>query len=279
LSLGSFGVLSLAAGIKFKYLNTFLLKKASSKAYRAGKERRGTPFLALYEKELRRYFSSVIYVVNTGFGMVLLTVFSFAVLFVSQDKIDALLGMEGSVNLLKDYLPEIVSFCVSMTCISASSISLEGKNIWLLKSLPLPAKKIFHSKIAVNLTMTVPFAVADGILLSLGFKLSYGEIASILLFPVSVSLYISIAGIYFNLLFPKLDWTTEVAVIKQSMAVVVTMFSGMAVSFLPAAVSLLLSAASGGIIYLVSAALVLTVSGLFYGLLMKTGEKKYLSRI
>lgn len=279
LSLGGFGALALLVGRKFIYLNTALLRKSAGRAYKAGKIKGGTPFLALYEKEMKRYFSSVNYVVNTGFGMVILTVLSVVQLFLPSAKIDTLLGGSGTLELLKGYLPEIVSFCVAMTYISASSISLEGKNLWLLKSLPLSAKKIFQSKMAVNLTMTVPFVLIDGILLSIGMGLNYKESAILLIFPICVSLFTSVSGVYFNLLLPKLDWNTEIAVIKQGMAALVALFTGMAVAMLPVAVSYVLPATAGPVGHFVAAVLVVLISGILYGLLMKSGEQKLLTLV
>ena len=59
----------------------------------------------------------------------------------------------------------ILSFGVGLTCTTGSSISIEGKNLWILKSSPLEVKDIFISKIAVNIILLVPAIIFDTIML------------------------------------------------------------------------------------------------------------------
>ena len=52
------------------------------------------PLLSLIKKELRRYFSSAIYVFNTSFGVLMLLIISFASIFYSSDKIMSILDLD-----------------------------------------------------------------------------------------------------------------------------------------------------------------------------------------
>lgn len=273
-SVGSLILFLLVFTKYFLRLNTLLLKKAPSRGYKTGKIKGGTPFQALFMKELKRYFASVNYVLNTGFGPVLLTVISIAQLFLRPEQLEGLLGMEGSINYLKHFLPQFIAFCIATTCISASSLSLEGKNLWLIKSLPVTAKTIFNSKIALNLVMTIPFCILDGILLVIGLKLALSEVLALLILPVAISFYTSVAGIYFNLLLPKLDWNTEIAVIKQGIAVMVTMFTGGGLVMLPVVTAFFLPGINSLAAMGISSVLIFIITGILYTSLQKTGQKK-----
>ncbi|SHO51246.1 hypothetical protein [Anaerocolumna xylanovorans] len=275
ISLGSFGIFAGVTGKRFIALNTALSKKTGSRKKKALKAQAGSPFLALYTKEVKRYFSSVNYVVNTGFGMVLLTVFSVASLFLPPDFLTKLLKVPNAAEVIKQFLPEFVAFSVAMTCISASSISLEGKNLWLMKSLPLSAGMIFRSKIAVNLVMTVPLVLIDSLLLDVGFGLDFMEFISIVAFGVSISFYTSISGLLFNLLLPKFDWSSEITVIKQSMAVLASIFTGFVAAMLRVAVKSILPAVTGFAALLIGTVLLAAITAILYLFLRKTGEKRF----
>lgn len=275
LSFGSFGLFAFITGKKFIALNTALVKKTGTRRYKGLKEDTGTPFYALYKKEVKRYFASVNYVINTGFGMVLLTVLGIAALFMPPDTLNRLLKVPDALEQVKRFLPEVMAFSAAMTCISASSISLEGKNLWLLKSLPLSAGTIFRSKMAVNLVMTVPLVIIDTLLIGIGFKLNLAEVISIMIFVISISCYTSVSGLFFNLLMPKFDWSSEITVIKQSLAVLASLFSGIAMSMLPVAVRAALPGITDFAGLLVAAVILSVISLGLYLSIMKTGEKRF----
>lgn len=48
----------------------------------------------------------------------------------------------------------IFSFVLTTTPTTASSISLEHKELWIIKAHPISYKDVFSSKILVNLTVT-----------------------------------------------------------------------------------------------------------------------------
>lgn len=275
-SIGSVILFLIVFERNFLRLNTLLMKKAPSRGY-TGKVRGMTPYQALFTKERKRYFSSVNYVLNTGFGLVLITILCIVQLFIRPEQLDGLLGMKGSVELFKQFLPQVIAFSIAMTSISASSISLEGKNLWLLKSLPVTAKTIFLSKIAFNLVLTIPFCIIDGIMLIIGFKLGLSEILSLLILPIVLSLYISVSGLYFNLLFPKFDWSTEITVIKQSIAVLATIITGGVLVMLPAFIAFFLPEISNFSTIGIAGLLILGITGILYHSLLKNGQKKLMN--
>lgn len=239
ISVASFLLYSYVIGRVFKKVNTDVTTGRYKAGFALGELKAASPLKALYVKELKRFFSSTVYVLNTGFGIVLLTIGSIAAFFVDINKLAA--GAGGAV-ILGQLLPAAVSFCVVMSCTTASSISLEGRNLWILKSLPVDARCIFYSKILVNLTITAP-ALADSIMLAIALRLGVAEGVILFLVSAACSIFISLFGLWVNLRFYNLDWTSETVVVKQSAAMIITIFTGMALVGL----QFLLFAAAGSI--------------------------------
>ncbi len=46
---------------------------------------------------------------------------------------------------------------ISHLTTSCTSISMEGKQFWVIKSLPIPTKALLDSKITLNLGLMLPF--------------------------------------------------------------------------------------------------------------------------
>ncbi|MFQ8600428.1 MAG: putative ABC transporter permease subunit [Oscillospiraceae bacterium] len=122
--------------------------------------------------------------------------------------------------------PLFVSFFVVMTYTTACSISLEGKNFWLLRSLPVSTRTVLWSKIALNLLLILPVVALNAVILSIGLRVNVLQAALLFFTPAAYGLFISIAGQLLNLLFPNFGWTNETAVIKQSAPAFLTMLAG-----------------------------------------------------
>ena len=163
--------------------------------------------------------------------MLLLVLGAFAIF--GGDTIDKVLEMPELSNYLVFYGPLVFGvFCV-LSCTTNSSISLEGKNLWILKSLPINIKDIFISKVMVNLTILLPTLLVSSIILTYIAKLSIIQFIALLFTPVMYAFFISGFGLLINLFFPDFNWTNEVKVIKQSIAVLASLAVGMLVAMGP----------------------------------------------
>ena len=92
-------------------------------------------------------------VLNAGLGVILLCVFSIFLLFNSLQQIGEYSGIENVNEYLSNFAPMCIASMFLLSCPAAFSISLEGKNVWILQSSPIRVKTILNSKIAVNLTL------------------------------------------------------------------------------------------------------------------------------
>ncbi len=222
-SLGGFILYTLVVRLIFKRINTSLMTGSYSRNYRLGELKTASPFKALYLKEIKRYLSSTLYVTNTAIGVIMLTIGAVAIIFVDIDKI---IPPTGGINIIASVVPLGILFCIMLTCTTMASISLEGKNLWIIKSMPLSPKMVYLSKVAVNLTILSP-AMIDVIIIGIVLKLGFLDTLLLVAISIASAVFISIYGLLINLLFPNFDWTTEVIVVKQSAATLITIFSGM----------------------------------------------------
>ncbi len=220
-----FALFSYIIGTNFKAINTAMSAHYTKGNYKINNIKTGSPLKALYIKELKRYFSSSLYVLNTGAGLLMLTIGTIATIFLKPDEIAALIEIPGAAKQLGAVFPLLIAFMVSMTYVSACSISLEGSHLWILKSSPILPKTIFLSKILVNLTMTVPAIFINGTILIFALKLNFFESIFLFLIPTAYTCFSSLFGLLINLKLPNLTWTTEVVVIKQSASSMISSLS------------------------------------------------------
>ena len=235
---------------------------AASAAGKAGFMRRSS-FAAMYRKELGRYFGSYLYVLNTGLGVVCLLVICGAICVIPPEKLGGYAGIEDAVSFFGQYAPLIVAAMLSLSCPAASSVSLEGKNIWILQSVPLPFRTFLNSKIAVTLSLhAVGYLTALPVFM-LRFQMDGARLAALIVIPAVYSIFTAVQGICINCCFPRFDWDNEMVVIKQSMAVILSGVTGMLCVAVPAILHWFFRLPLGMVLW-GWAGILLCVSGLLY---------------
>ena len=176
---------------------------------------------------------------NTAFGPIMLIVGAIYAAFSLSGRAHSAAASVDAASIIAPLALMVVFFLVSMSCTSASSISIEGRRLPQLKAMPVRPEDIFKAKIALNLLICgLPLLAAAVIIVAVGVVEPL-EGAIITAASLCYTLFISVAGLLINLRHPKLEWTNENAVVKQSAAVGLTM--GLGTVF---------CAISGGMLYL-----------------------------
>ena len=188
--------------------------------------------ITLFKKEMFRFLSNFMYVLNMSMGTIMLVIGSFYLLF-NQNIISEILmevNLILDVNTLPVYLLALITVLSSMTCITCVSISLEGLQIWISKTLPIDTFEIFLSKILVNfIIIVVPSLLSYSIFIVL-FKIDLYWLIVGLIYIVLLAMFVSMIGIIINLFFPKINFDREIQVIKQSISSFVGIFLNLFVS-------------------------------------------------
>ena len=213
----------------FKIISNLNNGSVNNKKYNKDIIRVNKPMVALVKKELNRYLSSVTLMFNSSFGLILMVIISILLCIKGSSIFDYILSVYGiktdlNISILFYFL---VFFTCMMTSITSSFISLEGKSINITKSMPISYKSVLISKILLCYLIELPFIMVSIIMFSIRFKISlFYVIMFILLSLVSILLSSSI-GLLANLKYPKMEFSSDVEVVKQSISSMISVFSGM----------------------------------------------------
>ncbi|MDD3303595.1 MAG: hypothetical protein PHP54_01605 [Clostridia bacterium] len=263
-----------------KIINKLKEIKAKKKTGEIKFEKTNTVMKTLLKKEYRRYISVPVYVVNTFFGMVLLLVFAVLTIFVDKQSIISQImdepDMAGVTFPLFPVVLLIMSFMILMSSTTSSSISLEGKNFWILKTLPISIKKILNSKLLFNILVVLPISLAAFIVMFFTLDLTLVELLIGILFVVLISLFVAQFGIIINLKFPKLDYINETQVVKQSMSSFICIMGPMLLVMVIPIIYIVVSSIIGTTAFICIVCTLLLLSNILFHLLINNwGVKRF----
>lgn len=234
-SIFTFVLFSVLLGRGFKKLNTSIGAVYSESKYKMKELKQNSAFQALFFKEAKRYFGCSVYIMNTAFSLIIALIAAVGIHVVSMEEIDLMVNTPKLVTMIRPLLPFAVSLMVGMCAITASSISLEGKSLWIIKSSPVPAYTFLNSKIMLQNVLTMPVALITVISFMIKFKSSGIEAILSILLVIMYCYFNSIFGLLLNLKFPLLEWKNETTVVKQSAASMISAFSGIFTVGIPVA--------------------------------------------
>lgn len=209
---------TLVVGKNFFPISRKLLSREAHHEYHLTSLQKQSVLKALIQKEVRCYFSNGVYVSNTIIGPVFAVAFSIA------------LGFFNPVSLLNDVgglpvtlhveagIPFLLGTFFAMMSPASSSISIEGKNWWIMKSLPISPKEILQAKLLFSLILSTPFYCIMELILLFTVRAGFLERLWLILAPAVMILFATVWGVLMNLKFPKLRWENASEVVKQSAA-------------------------------------------------------------
>lgn len=223
-------------GLVFLVLQRSFLKLATANRgaakakYREKAAKSGSVRSALLRRELRRFLGSSVYMLNCGLGVVLMPAAAVAVVLKGETVMEVLTALFGGRSDLVPLLAAAaICMITTMNDMTAPSVSLEGKTLWLIRSLPVPAWDALRAKVELHLLLTlIPAALLTA---CVEYVIRPTAVFAVLI-PVVVALFavmMALAGLVLNLKIPNLTWTSEAVPVKQGMSVMLALFGGWAV--------------------------------------------------
>ena len=245
--------------------------KTAKKKYRETKAQKRSVQSALLRREFTRFISSPNYMLNCGFGILLLPILGIALLIKGNTLMlvmNELFGKNSSSAVI--LLFTAVCAIASMNDMAAPSISLEGKSLWLAQSLPLKPIDVLKAKLNMQLILTgVPVIFC---MLCAAFMLTPLQFASAFVSALTFVLLLSLFDLFIGLKMPNLNWTSEITPIKQSGGVMIAMFGGFIYTVVYCALFFMVGHKIGAVPFLLAvAAINLIFSVLIYSWLKKKG--------
>ncbi len=211
----------------FGRITDALKEQAAGRSCRMERLKKGSLLGAVWGRELRRYFSSGVYVVNTMIGYLMTTAAAAALAMAGPESLGRLneqLQIPGLDNgtLIRHILPFFLALVGSLGNTAPVSVSMEGKQLWQAQCLPISSGVYFGGKILVNLTVAVPAVLLSGAALALG---GWMENVFLFLIPLAFSLLGAVMGVWINARLPEFDWKRETDGVKRSPSLMVSMLA------------------------------------------------------
>lgn len=234
-----FGIVYAVLSLGFIRITTSHRGAAKIK-YRERTLKVGSVSSALLRKELRHFASNGMYIMNAAMGS-MFTLAGAVALVIYRDLPQMIFA---SVPQIKPFMGAAVAAALCMLAatdiISAPSVSLEGKNLWISQSLPVPGGKILLAKANMHIVIALPPVIITGLVAVFMLRPTALEALAILVVPAVMTAFCALLGVVVNLHFPRFDFVNEVVVVKQSMSVMISMLASMGAVIVPAAVYILL---------------------------------------
>ncbi len=211
-------------------------KSQSKKAYKKTVSKKNTALISLTKKELGRFFSSATYILNGAMGLIFMVLIAVLALF-GTGEINMLINsffedpMINSVmsSLLAPIFIGAIIFFASLCTISSSALSLEGKNLWIIKSMPVKSYEVLLAKTLPHTIICAIPTLLTSIALGIVGKAGPFEMVFYILTPQVANIFNAFFGMFINTAFPKFDYENEAQPIKQSLATFVTMMGQMVI--------------------------------------------------
>ncbi|MEN6338845.1 MAG: hypothetical protein ABFD03_01820 [Clostridiaceae bacterium] len=271
LTLVSVGILMLWLGKNFVAINSRIKSKPRGETFVMRSQVRSAKITALFKREVARYFSSSLYVVNTAFSYVMLLAAG-VLLLLKADAVAAFFEMPG-LDSVKSVVPFALGWIVSMGTTTASSISMEGKSLWIIKSLPVSAREWLAAKLMVTLMLAVPSILITSTLIVIGLAPSLLDAVWMFVIPLVFAVAFGVFGLWLNIRMPRLDWQNEAEVVKQGGSIMVCIFSGMGVGF---GAAILAGVTGSALVQPIVTVVLLILTIWMWRSLVKSGERRLL---
>lgn len=266
------------------YISIATSNRTSKKTvYRENKLKSSSVKSTLVKKEFKRFFTSPAYILNAGLGLVILLILAIVAVIKREELYDAVIMVTYFFPKAKSLIPAALAaamcLVLSMNALTAPSISLEGKSIWILKSCPVNVKDIIYAKQIPHLVLNGAISLIDAVIVGTVLKLEIYNIILVAVYCIIFIEFTGIVGLIFNLKNPILEWTNETIPIKQSMSVLYAILIGFATTVVFAAAGYFLREYVSGEQLLIGAIVLLTLASRYLNRYLTSNCEKMFEKI
>lgn len=217
---------------------------------------KSTPWRTIVTKEFRTLVGTPTYAFNCMIGYPFM---------IGAAVLIALIGPEHIISMMDDELaqggvtsqqalsqsaliiPWLFAFCGALCDSAVPSISMEGRNAWLMATAPLSSERILNAKFASCAIPTIASTVASAlILLVSGIVSPLGAFEVLALTLGTFNIWVNI-GMALDAATPNFSWTAPVEIIKRGIPVTVCVIGGVITAFAGGALVCALAAPCLGI--------------------------------
>ena len=250
---------------------------AAKTVYREKRAKVSSAQGALLRREFRRFTSSSVYMLNCGLGIVIMLLAPIAGL-IKMGTVREVLGMFFQGTETRALIPLILTLMIcllaTMNDITAPSVSLEGRSLWLVQSLPVRTQDVLSAKLWLHVILTAIPVALDALIFCFIAQTSIPEALVVLAASLAFVLFTAAAGLSLNILMPNLNWTNEAFPVKQSPVVLIMIFGAWFVLAILGGLYALLAGILSPVLYLLIVAVVLFLGFVLLLLWLRKGGAK-----
>ena len=268
----------LIIGRRYVYINTHAKDSYKKSNYDISKEKKTKSrglLKTLLQKEFKTLLATPVYLTNVVIGPIMsvaVVIFSSYIFMYKIAAVDE--AVANSIAIGANVICAVSLLVSGIAPASACSISMEGKKFWIIKSLPIDAKKYIRSKLLFSYLIMGPVMIIASVVACIIIKANWIDFICILLVPQVAAILYSSIGLLLNLKFYNLEWDNPTQAVKQGANIVLPMLIDFGIFTHLAGIMVV------GIIFNISLtwAILLTVSILslvFYLIIRKHGVNLY----
>ena len=171
--------------------------------------------------EFKKLFGTKMYLLNTiiggTLGIFIASIGSIAFRNYSLEQVETALGLDKlGVNAIIMFILILINYFLGIVVPSQGLVNLEGKQFYLLKSLPINPKNWVKAKLIVSYTISMSFSlIVSTILIAANFRfLTITSIIAIIICPLLFVLFENNILLLTNLRNPNFEWMDEQQLIK-----------------------------------------------------------------
>ena len=184
---------------------------------------------ALIRREAARFFSSSVCIINNGLGAIFTIAVAVLLVVYKSDVNEFLLMMPGFGDAVFGLCSLLGIMLAGMVLPTSSSVSLEGKAIWIVQSMPVSPAEVLRAKLRFCLTLYLPplaLFIAAAIYV---FEPSASIAILGIILPIAAVVVMAEIGLICNVRHPSLNWTTESQAVKSGASVFISMLLDFAI--------------------------------------------------
>ena len=232
MSMAAFAAFSAVVAKNHALLREWLTPKSAKVQFKGKQLSQVAAWKTLFLKDLKFYFSSPVYVLNTGIGAIGMPLIALMLILQKDQILPSLTMVPGGLERLYALIPVGLACLAGLTNTTSVALSIEGPMYAALKSWPVDPMTLFFGKILVNISVLYPPAIVALLLTMTIIPLPWFYVFMALILPVLTTLLVAQIGILINLKFPKFDWVSHTVLVKQSMAAFLSIVVGFGLIFL-----------------------------------------------
>lgn len=204
--------------------------RVARREYRAQTAKMRSASSALLHREFSRLLASPTYMLNCALGTPILIIAGAVLLIKGQDLVALADMLPFPDNFLTVMMAVGVCVIGAMNDLTAPSISLEGKSLWIAQSLPVRPQEVLHAKLRLHMLLTVIPELFCSTCVCILLRPDFVTGLLCVILPIVFTLFIASFGLVVNLKKPNLSWQTEAVAVKQSIGVLIAMLGGWAIA-------------------------------------------------